>query len=551
MSSVADVEPKASVIAGAHPFSELGLEPCATLASESTRLFFASSEAIYLEGDAADAAYLVVAGSVQLSGTDAIVGPGHIFGGEDLVTGAPRSRTASAREATELYALPQRSLVALAKRHTGFAAHMRDRAWLQAQPRRAESVYEHPQTDDGLLLESSSGVFFRVDERDASIWHQIDGRNTLSDLVRLALREELRRLATRKAAPLGQLATSAAPPVDDAGFSRPLTLTLQLADAGFVRGMEIARDWSDDVPRSRTALQRFSALGRMLWHLHDVGAHYERAYRSFGFVLFERASLGLLLPLIVAGLLAFIAASRTGEPATQPLGIAAAVYAITFVSSGLHELAHGLATVWSGCKVRSMGVGWYWFGPIAFVDTTDTWRAARWQRLVVGAAGPYVTLLIASVLSLVALIVDGTSSRIAYWAASANYAAFAFNFNPFLRLDGYLMLTDWLDRPNLRRDSLRWLGRAWTTALREPRALWRHRLELIYGAGLLAYLTFIVTFVMRVGRFQLAAFLGTWLSPRAAAYWATGLATVVVLLAAADLAWELVPQADARNRGTS
>ena len=61
------------------------------------------------------------------------------------------------------------------------------------------------------------------------------------------------------------------------------------------------------------------------------------------------------------------------------------------------------------------------------------------------------------------------------------------NLNPLVEYDGYYILMDLLDRPNLRRDCMRWLSDGLGEALRAPKELLAHRMELIYGLASLAY----------------------------------------------------------------
>ena len=81
----------------------------------------------------------------------------------------------------------------------------------------------------------------------------------------------------------------------------------------------------------------------------------------------------------------------------------------------LHECAHGLAVKAIGRKVESVGIGWYWFGPVAFVDTSDAWAGTRAQRILVSAAGPIANLLLAAFASGVACWAPSPAITIAAW----------------------------------------------------------------------------------------------------------------------------------------
>src|SRR6185503_17715325 len=107
-----------------------------------------------------------------------------------------------------------------------------------------------------------------------------------------------------------------------------------------------------------------------------------------------------------------------------------------------HELGHALATKHAGREVPAAGVLVYFGIPSVFVDTTDVWMAGRRARMLATAAGPATGLVLAGLTKL----------------AFAWYLNALFNLNPFLALDGYYLLMDWLEIPNLRARALSWLS---------------------------------------------------------------------------------------------
>ena len=62
------------------------------------------------------------------------------------------------------------------------------------------------------------------------------------------------------------------------------------------------------------------------------------------------------------------------------------------------------------------------------------------------------------------------------------------NLNPLMEFDGYYILIDLLERPNLRPRALSWLGHDLLPALRSSERLRGHRLELLYGLGSVLYI---------------------------------------------------------------
>ncbi len=158
------------------------------------------------------------------------------------------------------------------------------------------------------------------------------------------------------------------------------------------------------------------------------------------------------------------------------------------LATAVHELGHGFTTVRSGRCVNGVGLGWFWFGPVAFVDTSDMWLANKWERIAVTAAGPATNLILGGAASLLVFLVSSTAGAAALFQfAWLNYLMFALNLNPLMELDGYYLLMDWLERPNFRSKTLAWIGTELPMALRVPAMLRHHRTELIYGAASVLY----------------------------------------------------------------
>ena len=119
----------------------------------------------------------------------------------------------------------------------------------------------------------------------------------------------------------------------------------------------------------------------------------------------------------------------------------------------LHEFGHGLATKAYGGEVHEMGVLFVWLQPMPYVDASaaSAFRSKQ-QRIVVGAAGMIVELFIAALALLLWRNVEaGVVRAMAYNVMFiAGVSTVMFNANPLLRYDGYYMLADYLEMPNLR-----------------------------------------------------------------------------------------------------
>lgn len=117
------------------------------------------------------------------------------------------------------------------------------------------------------------------------------------------------------------------------------------------------------------------------------------------------------------------------------------------------------------------------------------WLAGRWPRIAVSLVGPYANLVLASIASLVALLAPIPPTIVSALSQFAllSYLMVLVNLNPLLEYDGYFVLMDLLERPNLRARSLTWLRRDCGPALRNRDKLKGHWLDLGYGLGSLLY----------------------------------------------------------------
>jgi putative peptide zinc metalloprotease protein len=118
-----------------------------------------------------------------------------------------------------------------------------------------------------------------------------------------------------------------------------------------------------------------------------------------------------------------------------------------------HEFGHAFATRVYGGEVHEMGVMLLVFAPVPYVDASSASAfRERWRRVIVGAAGMLVELFIASIALFVWLNAQpGPARTMAYNAIFiAGVSTLLFNGNPLLRYDGYYILADLLEIPNLR-----------------------------------------------------------------------------------------------------
>jgi len=131
------------------------------------------------------------------------------------------------------------------------------------------------------------------------------------------------------------------------------------------------------------------------------------------------------------------------------------------VIKALHELGHAFATKAFGGEVHDMGVMLLVFTPVPYVDASSASAfQSKWRRVLVGAAGMLVEVFLAALALYVWLSVEpGALSAVAYnTILIAGVTTIIFNANPLLRYDGYYILGDLLEIPNLRQRANVYLG---------------------------------------------------------------------------------------------
>lgn len=161
---------------------------------------------------------------------------------------------------------------------------------------------------------------------------------------------------------------------------------------------------------------------------------------------------------VVAALMVSREWSLVGDSFAQLLSLSGlpALFCALFFAKAVHELAHASTARRLGCRVPTMGIALLVLCPLPYTDTTDTWRLTDARaRLQVAFAGIRAELMIAVWASLAwAFLPPGFVRDICFILASSTWVStLLVNASPFMRFDGYFMLCDWLNLPNLHERS--------------------------------------------------------------------------------------------------
>lgn len=133
------------------------------------------------------------------------------------------------------------------------------------------------------------------------------------------------------------------------------------------------------------------------------------------------------------------------------------VYVCTVIVKLLHEFGHSAVVKKYGGEVHTVGVMFMLLAPLPYMDASASWSfRKKWHRVFVGAGGMLFEFFIAAVaLILWANLGGGILKALAYNVfIICSVSTVLFNINPLMRFDGYYILTDLLDMPNLQQRSV-------------------------------------------------------------------------------------------------
>ncbi len=180
-------------------------------------------------------------------------------------------------------------------------------------------------------------------------------------------------------------------------------------------------------------------------------------------------------------------------------------YTVALVfAKALHEMGHALTATRYGVRVAHMGVALLVMIPMMYTDTSESWKLSNpRQRLAIASAGIITELALAGLATLAwSLSPDGSVKSALFFLATTSWLlTLLVNVSPFLRFDGYFILMDAVDFPNLHQRSGAF-ARIWLRrVLLGFNDVWP---EDIQGNGK----TFLIVFAFMTWLYRLVVFLG-------------------------------------------
>lgn len=197
----------------------------------------------------------------------------------------------------------------------------------------------------------------------------------------------------------------------------------------------------------------------------------------------------------------------------------------------IHEFAHAYTAKRYGVRIPVMGIAFLVMFPLPYTDTSESWKLYKHRRrLNIASAGVLSELYVACWATLLwhLMPVGYVKDGLFVLATTTWISSLAVNLGPFMRFDGYFVLMDYLQIPNLHMRSGRlaqWFMREVLFGLKQPRpetfgrrrdsqliafayVVWIYRLIVFIGIALLVYHFFakvigIVLFILEIYVFVL------------------------------------------------
>lgn len=169
-------------------------------------------------------------------------------------------------------------------------------------------------------------------------------------------------------------------------------------------------------------------------------------------------------------------------------------YVTVLAVIAVHELAHGITCKRFGGTVHDLGFMLLYLQPTMYCNVSDAWLfPEKSKRLWVTFAGAYFELVLWALATLVWRVTepDNAIHFTALVVMVTSGIKTLFNLNPLIKLDGYYLLSDWLEVPNLRQKAFAFL-KHWSTTV-TPR---ERRIYLIYGLLAATYSYFLLGWLL-------------------------------------------------------
>ena len=366
--------------------------------------------------------------------------------------------------------------------------------------------------DYAMLANPRDLLHYRLTPEEAELVKLMDGTRTVKEIVLDRFQES-----------------------GDLGLTGVVELVRQLhsdnfLDRRYTNTDTIVSRALDPVSVRRAKAREFAKTLSIEWKGADrfVRWLYNRLFKVF----FNRMVLVVTTVMALGGVAFFVGVVRRHQFTLTGHSLAIgflALLILEYLMVFIHELGHALVLVHHRRKIKAAGFMIYFGSPSFFIEASDGLMLDREARMAQAFAGPYGQLIIASIASGIAFVFPNwVLSETLYRYAVLNYLTVFMNLVPLLELDGYYILADLIQVPDLRPRSLQFFHHDLWHGLRSRRRLTKQEV----GLTLYAVLGFLFT----VASFYTAYFYWkTVFGGLIIRLWQGGLITQILLVALAML----------------
>lgn len=287
-----------------------------------------------------------------------------------------------------------------------------------------------------VVEDSINSVYFRIGESEYAFVSLLNGKHTISDVIALISSKTPHTAITE---------------------DRAHTICRWLAENQLVHASQgFSGEIQDKHQRAsqRQMLQQAINPLSLSWTLGNPTALLRLLYPILGWLYQPMGMILWMLVLLVGGLRFLVDQDRILSNSEEVIAADNWLW-LLLAAVGCkmaHEVSHGLCSLRHGGTVKSFGFNFVMFFPMPFVDASSIWRLpSKWERIHVAFAGVYAELFLAAIAAMLHSWTDNDSIRLVCVNVmiTGGLLTLLVNLNPFLRYDGYFMLSDFIEYPNL------------------------------------------------------------------------------------------------------
>lgn len=295
--------------------------------------------------------------------------------------------------------------------------------------------------DYAMVANPRALLHYRLEVWQAELLALMDGTRTLGEIVV----ERLEGSGDFDASGVADIVEA----LHEGGFLDPQPLDVTAAVTAAIhpapRGTKLARQFA------KTLMLEWTGADAFVRRCHRAGVRW---------FFVPVVAMGSAI-LAIAGFAAFLAVQHSGRyslsDASAPV-VSLILIGLALALTFAHELGHASVLIHFGRRIRSAGFMLYFGSPAFFVDASDGLMLDRGKRMVQASAGPFAELILSGVASLLLVAFpDSAMAPILYKFSLLNYFVIFLNLIPLLELDGYWLLCDLIQVPELRPRSLEFI----------------------------------------------------------------------------------------------